>query len=164
MGLVSVKQKATAFLIKTFLELAANSNFLTSQCLNIFYRSRILGEDIVSPPLPPYYTTSFINSICEAKAEGKDIIKMSTRQLYYYLLDQDVLKVTEADGAKVNEKCRIERKHPELDWNATWEKVRASFLSSNAFSFMWKLIHDILATKERIQATIGNVSERCRHG
>ena len=55
LGLTSVKLKATAFLIKTFLELAANPKYNQSQFLNSIYRVHILDEDIACPSLPPYY-------------------------------------------------------------------------------------------------------------
>ena len=46
-----LKQKAKAFLIRNFLELAANPHYIDSQFLSRIYRHRILGEDITSPPL-----------------------------------------------------------------------------------------------------------------
>ena len=72
LGFVSVKHKATAFLIRTFLELSANSAYQSSQYLNSLYRFHILGEDVLCPPLPPYYPTNFFKTILEAKTEGKE--------------------------------------------------------------------------------------------
>ena len=48
LGLMSVKQKATAFLIRTFLELAANTKYIQSQYLSRIYRYHILGENILA--------------------------------------------------------------------------------------------------------------------
>ena len=44
LGLVSIKQKSTAFLIRTFMEVAANPEYQTSQYLNSLYQFYILEE------------------------------------------------------------------------------------------------------------------------
>ena len=114
--------------------------------------------------MPPYYNLTFINTILSAKSEGKDIVGMTTRQWYFYLLEKDVLKTTGEDGSTENVLSKIERKHPEYDWNEVWVKMRLPFLPSNVVSFIWKLIHNILTTEERLNSTLGNISERCRYG
>ena len=164
LGLVSVKQKSTAFLIRTFLELAASQRYLQSQFLNRLYRFHILDEDILCPPTPSYYSNDFFNNIRSALNEGRDIVRMTTRQWYQYLLDKEVLKVTDAGGRQEDVLCRVERKNPEFHWVITWEKLRLPFLSSDNISFLWKLVHDVLTTEERLHATLGNISASCRYG
>ena len=90
--LTSMKLKATAFLIRTFLELAANTQYLQSQYLNMLYRVYILGEDIDCPPLPPYYNDLLFSTICQAKSSGRDIISMTTKEWYGFLLDMAFLR------------------------------------------------------------------------
>ena len=164
LGLMSVKLKASAFLVRTFLEMAVNSKYIQSQFLNSIYRVHILEEEISCPTLPPYYNTAFINMIKEAKNEGKDIISMSTRQWYYYFLDKNVLNVSGVDGQKEKVLCRIERKFPDYDWISTWETLRLPFIPSRIISFLWKLNHDLLTTEERVHTTLGNIPDVCRYG
>ena len=69
LGLVSIKQKSTAFLIRTFMEVAGNPEYQTSQYLNSLYQFYILEQDFSCPSLPQYYSASFFNTIREAKNE-----------------------------------------------------------------------------------------------
>ena len=62
------------------MEVAANPEYQTSQYLNSLYQFCILEEDFSRPSLPPYYSASFFNTIREAKNEGNDIVRMSSRQ------------------------------------------------------------------------------------
>ena len=165
LGLTSVKLKSTAFLIRTFLELAANPKYFQSQYLNLLYRVHILGEDISNPPLlPPYYNVTFFSTICQAKDSGCDIINMTTKQWYNYLLDLNILKLTHEDGSVSNRVCRVERLWPDLDWESTWTRIKLPSLPNDTTSFLWKLMHDLLTTEERVNATVGNASASCRFG
>jgi len=136
LGLTSVKLKSMAFLIKTFLELAANPTYIQSQYLNLLYQVHILGEDTPCPPSPPYYGASFYNTICQAKNSGCDIINMSTKQWYHYLLDKNVLKYTQEDGSESMRLCRVERLNPDVHGESTWARLRMPSLSSAATSFL----------------------------
>ena len=164
LGLVSIKQKANAFLTRIFMEVAANPDYQSSQYLNSLYRFHVLGDDFLCPPQPPYYSATFFDTIRQAKIEGKNIVGMSTRQWYLYLMEREVLKEETAEGSRENRLCRIERKYPEYDWVSTWEKARLPVLSSNVRSFLWKLIHDMLTTEERLNSTLGNIPASCRYG
>ena len=92
-----------------------------------------------------------------------NIVRMSTRQWYLYLMDREIFKKTMSDGSQENNLCRIERNSPDFDWTLTWEKIRLPLLPSDAVSFLWKLIHEILPTEERINSTVGNIPATCRH-
>ena len=142
--------------------MAANSKFIGSQYLSILFRSKIQNEEIPCPPLPPYYSESFFTTIRKAKDSGYNIVTMSTRQWYRYLVNDDILKTVQEDGTLSNRLCRSERLYPEVDWVKTWSKVRFSFFSSSTMSFLFKLLHDILPTEERLNQTIGNNEAICR--
>ena len=163
LGLSSIKWKSVAFLIRTFLELAANPKYLHSQYLNMLYRFHVLGENFVCPTLPPYYKGSFFEIICQAKNTGRDIISMTTRQWYIYLINKDVLKVFHEDGSESRRLCRAEVLSPDINWESIWGKVRHSSLSSVTSSFLWKLVNNLLTTEERVYSTIGNTTAFCRY-
>ena len=165
LGLVSVKHKAIAYLIKTFLELAVNPRYISSSFLSVLFRVHILQEDIQCPPVPPYYSKHFFDYILLAKSSGLNVVNMTTRQWYHFLLNQDLLKIQEYDGGPVvYRQCRVERLSPHLDWSTIWKRIRLSSLSSNTMSFVWKLMHHLLPTEERISSTLGNMSSSCRLG
>ena len=93
-----------------------------------------------------------------------DIIKMTTKKWYQYLIDQDLLKEINEDGTQSYSPCRVERLSPDVDWKTVWSKARCSFLSSTTTTFIWKLLHDLLTTEERLSNTLGNIASSCRHG
>ena len=61
LGLASIKHKSVAYLIQTFLELAANPNYQHSPFLTSLYRVHVLGEDTSCPASPPYYSNQFLS-------------------------------------------------------------------------------------------------------
>ena len=164
LGLASMKHKSMAYLIRTFLELAANPQFIQSPFLSTLYRVHILQEDAPCPPSPPYYNYQFYQYIVSARNSGMDIIAMTTKKWYQYLLDQEFLKETKEDGTQCYRPCRVEMLSPDIDWSATWRKVRYPFLSSTTASFLWKLLHDLLTTEERLWSTLGSTPSSCRYG
>ena len=164
LGLAPIKHKSVAYLIRTFLELAANPNYHHSPFLSSLYRVHILGEDSPCPVSPPYYSDQFYNYILGAKNSGRNIITMTTKQWYHYIIDQELLKASNDDGILVFRLCRAERLSPDMDWKSVWDKVRHPSLSSSTASFLWKLLHDLLTTEERLANTLGNTPPSCRFG
>ena len=79
-------------------------------------------------------------------------------------LKKEVLMITAASGIQEDILCKVEQKYPECDWSLTWERLRVPFLSSETISFLWKLVHDLLTTEERLNLTLGNVPASCRYG
>ena len=79
LGLVSVKLKSQAHFIRNFVDLAANPLFLHSQYLSRIYRAKVLDEAIDCPTLPPYFQTSFFDTIKEALQLGYCVSKMKTK-------------------------------------------------------------------------------------
>ena len=60
LGVTSIKHKAQAVLIKTFLETAAIPNFRHSLFHSLLFRYHVLGDSsIPNPGFPPYYPESF---------------------------------------------------------------------------------------------------------
>ena len=164
LGLASIKYKSMAYLIRTFLELAANPDYIQSPFLSILYRVHILQEDTPCPTSPPYYTNQFYQYIVSARNSGMDIIAMTTKKWYQYLIDRELLKETKEDGTQCYRPCRVERLSPDTDWTTTWSKVRHPFLSSTTATFLWKLMHDLLTTEERLWTTLGSTPPTCRFG
>ena len=48
--------------------------------------------------------------------------------------------------------------------NMTWKRVRIACLSSNTMTFLWKLMHQLLPTEERISSSDGNMPSSGRSG
>ena len=80
LGLHSVKYKALAGFITTFLQTAANSSFQPNLLHNLLYRKHVLLEDVPEAPVPPppYLTQELFNIIRAVKESTSiNIVKMT---------------------------------------------------------------------------------------
>ena len=159
LGLTSCKHKALAFLVKTFLDLAANPAYIDTIFLNTLYRVFILHEDLPAPQIPPYYGTHFFNVISEAINAGFNVIKMSVKQWYNFLIELDV---TLATPDKTLVSCRVENLYPLTQWKIVWPNVRMPALGNPSKSFAWKFAHDLLPTEARLNAISKTPSSVCK--
>ena len=73
------------------------------------------------------------------------------------------ITTTEAEGGSQDYiPCRVERASPGADWETCWRLARLSGLGPDNTSFLFKLIHQILPTQERISRTKPNSSPNCK--
>ena len=59
-------------------------------------------------------------------------------------------------------KCKAELRSPGTDWELSWSLSRLKGLGSDATSFLWKLLHCILPTEERLSRILPNSSPSCK--
>ena len=163
LGLVSVKYKSLAFLIKTFLELAIYPSYINSLYLNVLYRFYILHENLPAPTLPPYYDQDNFNTIAESRNNSENILSMSVKQWYEYLVKRNI-SMDFINEEFVLKPCRAERIQANVQWDTVWANVRVSAVSNSSKSFAWKLVHDLLPTEKRLSVTSRNISDSCRFG
>ena len=60
-------------------------------------------------------------------------------------------------------KCRSELSSPITDWEKSWQCSRLKGLGSEATSFLWKLLHCILPTEQRLARILPNLKEECKY-
>ena len=58
--------------------------------------------------------------------------------------------------------CRAELKDPELPWDSIWPSIRLPGLGSEITSFLFKVLHNLLPTQERVSRTSPAVTGMCR--
>ena len=165
LGLHNVKIKSLASLIRTFMETAVHPSFLHNMFHTILYRVYVLQDDSISspPPLPPYFSITFFNSIRWVKENTPlNVAIMTTAQWYRVLLEQEVTMVEAENNTMEFIRSRTELASPGTDWELTWRRARLKGLGSEATSFLWKLLHRILPTEERVARILPNSSEHCR--
>ena len=46
--------------------------------------------------------------------------------------------------------CRIEMKHPGVNWELIWSLATDSGLPSELSTFLWNMVHNLLPTRERL--------------
>jgi hypothetical protein len=144
LGLVSVRLKSLACLLRTFMELSADPRFHHSLYLSTLFRVHVQEEDITSCSLPPYYDKEFFSVIKDAAEQGHNVSVMTTAQWYRLLLEQHMTMVDPVNQPLTLRQCRVELASPVTDWNIVWRRVRAWELSSEVSCHLWKSAHRLL--------------------
>ena len=155
LGLLNIQLKAQAGLIRTFLETAVNPAFRTSQYHSILFRYHVLGDDSLhNPGFPPFYSAALFAKIRQVHDESPlNVAKMTERQ-WYQLLLEDTCTMEEMDGGHRRLiQCRVERINPETDWERSWRLARLPGLGPENTSFLFKMMHHLLPTQERVSKT-----------
>ena len=153
LGLFNVKIRSLALLIRSFLETASNPKFRHSLLHEVLFRYHVLGEDsLPNPGFLPYYDQAFFSTIRHYKETCPlNISIMTTKQWYRVLLEDRVLMNPGVDGTPpALLPTRVEVLMPHQDWPATWLLAKTKGLSSENSSFLFKLVHQLLPTQDRV--------------
>ena len=65
------------------------------------------------------------------------------------------------EGVRKQTLCRVERAVPGTDWENSWRLARLPGLGPENLSFLFKMMHDILPTQERVARTKPRASSSC---
>ena len=166
LGLVNLQYKALSLMIRNFLETALNPAFQANKYHSALFSWYVYNKrDITCPAPSPYYDTTFFDSIRQIKEEGLlNISKMSSGMWYRALLENNVTHLQTNVGIEL-QPCRIELKHPEIDWKRSLSLAATPGLSSKHLTFLWRMAHDLLPTQARLfRLNMPNInSEICSH-
>ena len=159
-----VKMKALAGLIRTFLETACIPRFRQSLYHQLLLRYHVFGDtSIENPGYPPFYNQDFFSVIHQVHHHSPlNIQHMSEKQWYRFLMEE---KVTMELGVGDNRQlvpCRVEVKFPCYDWEKIWPRIRLKGLGPELSSFLFKVVHDLLPTQERVARTSASVNGMCK--
>ena len=78
-----------------------------------------------------------------------NIKTMSVKLWYKHLLEVQVTH-TEPEDPSALVPCRVERLAPGIDWGRSWLAVCIPGLTPEMRSFLWKMLHCILPTQDRL--------------
>ena len=163
LGIHNVKLKAQAGLIKSFLETAGHSKFIQSLYHNVLYRYHVNDEtSLPNPGFPPYYSKDFFRKIRQVHHESPLNIFQMSEKMWYTLLLEDSCTMEEGEQGQVYIECRVERANQNVDWEHSWRLARLSGLGPENVSFLFKLLHQLLPTQERVARTKPGTSPNCR--
>ena len=86
--------------------------------------------------------------------------QMTLKQWYYHLLEELVTHEVR-DGQRVQIQCRVEMLNPSNDWSKSFHLSRLKGLSSQIRSFLFKLLHQILPVRDRLNHILRNTNPVC---
>ena len=164
LGLQHVQCKARAHLIATFLQTAANPRFVSSQFHTALYKYHVLEEQegVPSPGFTPYYKKDFFDTIKKVHRNSPlNPVHMTISQWYMYLLEENITMVEDQEGRRTARLCRVEELQPEVNWGRSFSLARLKGLSPNQKSVLFKLLHQLLLTGERVHRLQPNKSPAC---
>ena len=164
LNMFNVKMKALAGLIRTFLETACIGRFRQSLYHQLLLRYHVFEDSsIENPGFPPFYSEDFFAVIHQVHHHTPlNIEKMAEKQWYRFLMEE---KITMEQGVGENRQLipsRVEVKFPEYDWKIIWPRIRLRGLSPELSTFLFKVLHDLLPTQERIARTSASEDGMCK--
>ena len=151
LGLIHTGCKSQSLMIRSFMETAANPKFIRNIFHEALYEWHVLGNrSILNPGTTPYYDMEFFNRIIEVKNENLlNVTTMSSQSWYRVLLENKVTHSINANGARELKPCKAEKTFPARNWENIWKLATNPGLSSELSSFLWRMFHNILPTRER---------------
>ena len=90
---------------------------------------------------------------------------MSTAQWYRVLVEMNItmVEVEATDNKMQYKKTRTELASPATDWECSWRRARLKGLGSEATIFLWKLLHILLPTEDRLSRILPNTPSNCKY-
>ena len=167
LGLQSVKYKALAGSISTFIQTAANPAYRSNLLHSLLYIKFVLEEDDVpgaSTQVPPYFSQDFFDSIKRVKAAtSSSIATLSEGDLCKLLIEDNITMLENLDeNTREFRPCKAELASPSTDWTLSWSLCRHPWLSPDLSSFLWKMLLDLLSTQKKLNKMGANLSPICK--
>ena len=150
LGLLNVKFKCIAEQIRSFLETAINPTFTNNLYHQALFKWHVEGNHDIPPPKKnPYLSEEFFEHIREVKEEGLlNLAKMTSGSWYKVLLENNVIMETATE--RILKPCKAEIRNPTVDWELSWSLANMDGLCSSHKTFLWKMLHNVLPTQERL--------------
>ena len=155
LGMHSVRYKALAGFITTFLQTAANPSYRPNLLHTLLYRKNILGEDVPGAPTanPPYFTEEMFSIIRRVDQKSPvNIINMKEKNWTRLLTEDYITMVSDVeDGPRHYSPCRAELNAINTDWELSWATCRQPSVSPEVASFLWLMLHGLKRPREAVQ-------------
>ena len=150
-------------LLRTFCELSCNPNFQHSLYLETLFRSKVRGEYCpINLSLPPYYNADFFSILKHYDDHCPlNIANMSIKDWYRVLVEDRVLMAPATDSVPATLlPVHIEACNPAYNWPLTWQRARMRGLPADLASHLFRHLHGVLATQDRVARLGGNRGNR----
>ena len=151
--MVNAKLKAMAMLVHTFLAQAISPLFPTNMYYKSLYMWHVLGErNMTNPGQPPYYSTAFFSIIRDIHENSPlNVTWITVKQWYRILMEKEITHTCEDMNSPPSLiQSKVEVNHPEVSFPVVYQLSRKYGLSPDQKSFIFKMIQDILPTRQRL--------------
>ena len=155
LGLYSIRERALAALMFTFLQTAASPQFRRNHYHHSLYLHHVLEKSESTPLIPPYFQGDFFPTLRKLRDEKGSLEYIGLRDIYNFLMTdvlRTVLTCNQAERPLAPLRCELA--NPAADWKMTWHRVRLRGLGPELTSFLLKLTWGILPCKARVAKII----------
>ena len=165
LGLLNIQQRALACQITNFLETSCNPKYIRNQFHASLFKTYVLEETPENLDIPPYFKGDFFPAIKRINKSPLNVANLALKQIYRFLLEEIILVETEDQqpGQPPLKPLKVEIANPSVQWDRSWQLSRQKMLGPNLTSFLFKLLHQILPTADRIARILPNHSPHCNH-
>ena len=119
-------------------------------------------SSLPDPDIPPFYSLEFFKKIKEVHQTAPlNIATMTERQWYQLLLEDSCTMEVDSNEQRKYIPTRVELAIPSNNWDKTWRLSRLRGLGPDHTTFLFKLMHKLLVTKERLTRTNPTASPLC---
>ena len=87
---------------------------------------------------------------------------MTTSQWYRVILEDEVTMYEPEDSPREYNLTKAELASPNTDWVTSWARARLRGLGTEGTSFLWKMLHQLLPTEERLARCKLNTTANCK--
>ena len=154
LGLYSIRERALAALMFTFLQTAASPQFRRNHYHHHLYLCYVLEKSESALTIPPYFQGDFFPSLRKLRDEKGSLENIGFRDIYNFLMTDILRNVLPDQGERPLIPLRCELAQPAADWKLTWHRVRLRGLGPELTSFLLKLTWGILPCKARVAKII----------
>ena len=88
------------------------------------------------------------------------LTKIKVKEIYRFLVEEITMDQDRA-GSQTLHPLRVELAAPSTQWDRTWNMARQSKMGPNLTSFLFKLLHQIIPTADRVARILPNQSPHC---
>ena len=150
-GLIHIKYRAMAELIKSFIDTAINPKFIRNIYHNALYKWNVEeNRNITNPGKSPFYSVEFFNAIKTIRMEHLSLCKLSVGMWYRELMKSHFLTERDENGFIFPILSKLELRNPGVNWEFIWSLVNHSSVESDDNSFAFRLLHNLLSTQENV--------------
>ena len=124
-----------------------------------------LNVNSVASDVHSYNRLDMFNIIKEVKRKYPFNIISMTEKEWTKILTEDfiTMEVNQDTNSSQFRPCRSEQASPTTDWTLSWSLCRQPGLPPDMASFLWKMLHNLLGTQERLHRLGSSPSALCKY-
>ena len=153
LGVYNVKMRAMAMLLHAFLSQAISPCYKSNVYYTTLYRWHVLEDrDLPNPGCPPYYSLNFFSIIRDVRDNSPlNVAHLSVKQWYRLLMEKGVTHTSDDPSSPpVLIPAKVELENPQVDMATSYLFSRKYGLAPEQKQFLFKLLHSLLPTRERL--------------